>query len=572
MAEIQQALEPDEANASMRTLRRCELAYEPASKKRGWRAALEHLRGANHYAKPFLLATAGRSFLTTVHFRFGSVLPWYPKGKRVDVYMDLCLGEPVRVAALRVQDDGKAVFQAGSRVATKPGTYKISYHLQGHDGVVEQSVFVLPPTKQVSTDEKSSSLNEPFVHVGKRFFYFNSKVSVPFYAGARRERSQRLYFAVFQGSSPSSRIDHCVLVHGYGVSQKILDTISSNRFRHTFMASMFRLFVDSYYTQTFIDKLLAGPCRRVLVLLQNSVDTPILAMTKRVEALLGAFPCRSGACALYGHSKGGAVVTTIARRCMDRTSVMGEAACRHMTEVYSSAGVPLGASAAIALVGVQKAVKAEPSDLHAYELGIKAKRLYKVFGWTFSAFSQTSADPLRNNPTWYDLGPMAPMEHGVLLAEINNVRLEKKGWLRADYSASSSNYQFVGDGKEAGLSGCSGIPPNEKMAKRLCQLFTRTVVKIHTADLEYAYHLGLRQIRIDAQFRSSRSGDYDYLKPYSWASYQASDGMADRYSAIQICSNGGSAVESCKLFELNHLANAGASTLVQDHVVGIWSR
>ena len=370
-----------------------------------------------------------------------------------------------------------------------------------------------------------------------------------------------MYFKVFRappGERENVRIRTCVLQHGYGMVQGNLN----------FKSFTYGTFVDIYYSEAMIKRLL-GVCQEVIVPMQESNHTTILEMTLRTEKFLREVACRpilsppapgaSGpreTCAFIGHSKGGAVAFNIARRCMQQTSSMGEAACKALAEIYSAAGVIQGSSATFTVYGAYLREQNDTNKLFTKVLG---------FGLHLLWDSLDEYTPGKTNPTWIDLSPAAPMEKGVPLKVINDIVLLKTGWLRADFAASTTKFRFTG-GRSQKLHGCGeGEVSKFYLA---CRSFGNNLSLLHRGDLRPMFEEGLAAVKKDPRFKNPLTGGYEYLEDITWETKQTGDGLADFKHSIGGCQKGlaskspDKAVKACLIHkDLNHLANAGGISL-----------
>lgn len=363
-----------------------------------------------------------------------------------------------------------------------------------------------------------------------------------------------VHFRVYRvpaGQRGQRRLDRCVLQHGFGVEQTLLD----------FKTLTYDLFVSTYFGDDTIHALLDSVCESVYVTVQESNTTSILEMTQRTEVLLRDIACpitkgKQLRCALVGHSKGGAVAFSIARRCMQERSLLGKEGCGRLLEVYSATGVIQGAMGSFIAYGAALTRNSEHAALFTKVLGFGANLVWKVYA---------DFKPGKNNPIWLDLSPLAPMEDGVPLFLANNVILKKEGWLKADFAASAVSFTFKGKGDEK-LFGCG----DEKRAEsnRLnyhgCRVFGSSAALLHSDKLRPSFFAGLEAMKADDRLYRSNNKSPRFLDEVTWQRYQQSDGLADLRLAIGSCQAGlrvpgaARAVRSCTVFEdLNHLATAG---------------
>lgn len=353
-----------------------------------------------------------------------------------------------------------------------------------------------------------------------------------------------VFFKVFR-AAPADRtrrpLDVCVLQHGFGVMQALLN----------FRRLTYDTFVSTYYGGGTIQKLLGSVCASVFVPMQETNRTSILEMTERTEVFLREIACpdrkeRALRCAFVGHSKGGAVAFSIARRCMQQRSLLGQKGCGRLAKIYSATGVIQGALGAFVAYGAALTRNSEHRKLIINALGWGMQLVFDAYDIYV---------PGKTNPIWLDLSPLAPMEDGLPLYLANDLALTKTGWLRADFSASAVDFRFKDDGSSA-LFGCGTSEDASPLNRHSCETFGVAVGRLHGADLRPSFEAGLRTMR-EAHHSAFMAG-------LSWQRYQESDGLADLTLALSSCRKGLSlagpnrAVRSCAVFsDLNHLATAG---------------
>lgn len=346
----------------------------------------------------------------------------------------------------------------------------------------------------------------------------------------------------------------CYLQHGYGIDQKMVN----------FKRLTFDNFVHTYYSLRMIRSLLELACSEVIIALQESNQTSILTMTERTEKFLNEVVCApreqpllpgQKPCAFIGHSKGGAVAFNLARRCMQKTSTLGAKGCSRLREIYSATGVIQGARASFAVYGAFLNRDKKDSDNFIKLLG---------FGINLVLPAMQELQQGKTNPTWYDLNPFTPMENGVPLYVINDIALEKKGWLVADFAASGVAHSFSGKDSDI-LHGC-GPKDRWEHNYNACRLFGNRLHLVHSQKLQSIFAGGLKA--------SQKNPVFSYKKYKSswqsmtWQNYQVGDGLADFDLSIQSCRKGLTiapakrAVTACTVLPpMNHLASAGGSEL-----------
>jgi hypothetical protein len=172
--------------------------------------------------------------------------------------------------------------------------------------------------------------------------------------------------------------------------------------------------------------------------------------------------------------------------------------------------------------------------------------------------------PGKTNPTWMDLSPLAPMEGNLTLYEINDIVLEKKGWLMGDFAASATDYHFTGK-EEDMLFGC-GENVLFNLNWSACRNFGFVTGTLHSKKLQKAFVTGLQAVMQNPALYHIAQNQKAIFDNISWEKYQKSDGLADSFLAISACNKGllhkkNSVVKSCRVFQnLNHIAGAGANS------------
>ncbi|MCB1159469.1 MAG: hypothetical protein KDK45_18345 [Leptospiraceae bacterium] len=367
--------------------------------------------------------------------------------------------------------------------------------------------------------------------------------------------TENVYYKIYRKDKLENKlipsVRTCYLQHGYGMEVAMIK----------FKNITFDYFVHTYYGLGSIDKLLDTACGEVIVAFQESNKTTILEMTERTEKFIRDVVCTplrpgmpetfSKRCAYIGHSKGGAVAFNLARRCMQKTSLMGENTCEALSEIYSATGVVQGALATFVVRGAYVSKDKETQEQFVKSLGFGLNMVMPLY---------EDYEPGKTNPTWMDLSPAAPMENNVPLYVVNNIPLKKEGWLKADFAASGVRYKFSG-GKRDRLLSC-GEKRSFEYNYTACRLFGKNVKYLHYDKLQPAFEEGLNAAKKDPNFSYKRD---PYLSEMNWERYQVGDGLADYYLSLNACWKGldvseKRAVKSCKTFyTLNHLSTAGAS-------------
>lgn len=343
-----------------------------------------------------------------------------------------------------------------------------------------------------------------------------------------------IYYRVFEGTPRSAvpPFHTCVLIHGHGISSDIISAIRTfgdtkpfsplvglldqsgagetvrgilggigpeptpgqprglgNKVDALGEMDVLTAFSNFYQGRSFREKLLASACSRVIVAVQESTQSSILEMTVRTERFLKEVACRpvnlsqrQWPCAIIGHSKGGAVATSIVRRCMAAQparktgeplylggSDLGEATCRGIGLVYALAGTNEGVGMTVALAGLiasdRQRQAAEKSDSSVVKFfaetvtknpliaeGLKRLRTLK------SAEKKLRIDLVgektdQSNPTWYDLSPIALVDgvsskdpsRRLTIAEQHGPDfrvMRNQGWFRGYYVAGGTRFHF----------------------------------------------------------------------------------------------------------------------------------
>ncbi|MCB1174316.1 MAG: hypothetical protein KDK39_12155 [Leptospiraceae bacterium] len=353
------------------------------------------------------------------------------------------------------------------------------------------------------------------------------------------------------------RIRSCYLQHGAGVNQGLVESnlIGMDRF------------TAIYFGPHTVSALLAQICDSVYVVRQDSVQSSILEMTRRTEEFLKNEVCRANdterdqyegrICAFIGHSKGGAVAFNLARRCMQKTSLLEARGCRHLVEVYSAAGIIQGAMLSFLGYGVYIGQMQGEQDTLQKVLG---------FGIDLVADFYQAYVPGVTNPVWLDLSPAAPLEDGRPIYQVNNITLMRSGWFQGDFAATGVDFHFSGDADQ-GLYGCDPQLSWWSAHGRACENFGASLGQVHASRYQSVFAKGLYYFKKDPRFFDPAVRNSNYLESMSWAAMQHGDGLADYqlslaacFKGLQVKNSGLRAVQRCIAYkDLNHLANAGGS-------------
>ncbi|MEM7180409.1 MAG: hypothetical protein AAF518_05825 [Spirochaetota bacterium] len=371
-----------------------------------------------------------------------------------------------------------------------------------------------------------------------------------------------IYYKVYRLESNISHIRFvktCYLQHGYGIDARMV----------SFKRLTFDTFVHTYYSLQAIHELLASACGEVIVAMQESNQTSILQMTQRTERFIKDRVCQSREipilyqkeCAFIGHSKGGAVAFNIARRCMQKTSLLQEAGCKRLQEIYSSTGVIQGAQASFAVYGAYLDKDKEDQENFVKFLGFGINLVLPAF---------QAYEAGKSNPTWFDLSPGAPMEKRKPLFVTNDISLKRQGWLVGNFAASGVGFVFKGNEKEE-LMGC-GAKDRWEYNYNACRIFGKRVSLVHSKRLQRSFTRGLQAAQKNPLFTYKDKNKY--LENFSWQSYQKGDGLADLYLSLHACRKGLAVAEKERIVRactvlppMNHLATAGGNELALREII-----
>ncbi len=297
--------------------------------------------------------------------------------------------------------------------------------------------------------------------------------------------------------APTRRVHNCVLLHGHGFSQQILDFLKENdgrkiaelsplpvevnpqaaqlmppKLKEISSADATTLVAYFYYGKEFIDRLLAQACDNVIVPIQESNQSTHMELVLRTERFLKRVACTSAnnnkqwGCAAVGHSKLGGVLTSIVRRCMGALSLekggseLGQFGCANLGKVYSAAGVNEGVGATVALLGAKTLreqynekkdamdsfLKLADTFMNASAQVEEGMKHYQLLQNVESRFGlDIIGDYIKGetNPLWLDLSPIAATEDGVpLLVRNRDFVPLKQGWFQGSYAASATNFDL----------------------------------------------------------------------------------------------------------------------------------
>jgi hypothetical protein len=428
------------------------------------------------------------------------------------------------------------------------------------------------------------------------------------------------------------RMDTCILVHGYGIPMNGVSTFVNPPYMIPQMTA-FGFFVRAYWGKSFVDALhKKNICRRVTVILQESIDTTLEEMTDRTVEFISKSNggCRptDHSCGILGHSKGGAVVTNMARQCMAMTSGLGKETCEKFREFYSATSVGLGSLTAVLVYGtylqsLDPLYRKRPhaADLQTVE-GVKREvilanarmkdMLSRLDGprfapefilgtvnnfWEAEVPFDAEKDESKN-PAWADLSGMrgGVKEPAPLLAR-NSVKLDKAGWLKGEFAASAVAYNFdrqdgIRTWNSTHNAGCWRDVTVNPEALAVCIAFGFSVARLHVKEqMEPAFNLGLNSLQTHPYFAKMITdfGAERWAEYATWANYQKSDGFAEKStSAGKICDDMGTAVASCITFGesnptpgndsagrreyrpevvINHFATTGAHPAAAEHIL-----
>jgi predicted esterase len=404
--------------------------------------------------------------------------------------------------------------------------------------------------------------------------------------------------------APSKPIGHCVLVHGYGVTQKSLDSLFSEKdtiAKLTRIGLAFSLmspedaFAHSAWGPGLLARLREEVCDRLTVVVQETAQTTLLELTERTEKFLREKVCGAdtSSCALVGHSKGATVLLQIARRCMEAQaglSLLGAESCRRISHIYTSAANPFGTGTSAILLGAH------------LENSLPTLSLYRGLVETFNRLPDAAfatftgpSSPGQNNPSWFDASPMTKLEKGVSLYAVSrNLVLSHRGWFRAKYAASASAFPYVDHFRQTIGCGTRYRTTNErrerffknlnqlvggeyqpkpirdndpsliqKIAEDVCDKFDTAVSALHAGDLRAYFDKGvIEMVRLSA---------LPLDRVLTWERYQKSDGIVEADFALYPCLKADAGVATqCRLFEgldaVNHLAMSGPAMQIADDI------
>lgn len=368
-----------------------------------------------------------------------------------------------------------------------------------------------------------------------------------------------MIFRIFRSQTPQTRrIARCYVQHGFGAPNEL--AVRS--------ALRYDSFVKAYYGPEFVEALLGSSCTEVIVAVQESIDTTILEMTRRTERFLRDSVCNGPVlpgqigCAYIGHSKGGAVAYNVARRCMQRTSEMGEEACGRLGEVFSAAGVVQGALLTFTALGA-----------YAEEKKGMQSDFTRVLGGAIHAALNVYQEyvPGKTNPVWMDLSPAAPLENGTPIYSANEVVLRRAGWFRGDFASLASDFDF--ETQKRPISGCG---EGWSLFEFGCRRFGSAAYVIHEKELSTTFERGLREMESRAETSAFMKSHADV---FTWANQQKSDGLADFELANRACKKGlevqgaQRSVQTCAVItDLNHWASAGGGRKAREVILEELSR
>lgn len=349
------------------------------------------------------------------------------------------------------------------------------------------------------------------------------------------------------------RIDQCYMQHGYVVDQGMMNAVAGGD------VALLDAFVENYYSQRLIKELLATSCRTVILGIHEVIYTNLYESTLRTESFMRDVVCDSQSCGVFGHSKGGNMVSHMARRCMQETSLMGEAACKDVKEFYSASGTSHGAGFAAVVYGIYL------RNPDSFRL-VMMEKLAQFFGIRlgFTAADQMDYIPGETNPIWLDISPATPMENGIPAFVANEVALEHQGWLVGDYAASNTKFDYTKSIRA--LYGCTRVAGAQNYQN--CVKAGAILNLMHSPMDRRYFDAGLAAMKTQPQFINPLTGDHAYLDHLTWEGFQVGDGLADYELSLRMCSHGGSAVQSCTTFsDSNHQATAGGGDEIVRDVV-----
>jgi hypothetical protein len=402
-----------------------------------------------------------------------------------------------------------------------------------------------------------------------------------------------LHFNVSPRGLGKEPIRRCVLLHGYGVSQAAIDFLVH---RQGTGARLFgyliagkkqtpvTAFARGYYGgDALIERLRAGVCEEVVLVLQESAQSTAWEMTQRTEAFLQQEGCPEKletswegqkSCAIFGHSLGGAVADLIMRRCSEKRSP-SEGVCRKLSHIYTAASAGGGLGLGAVLRGAKIAENRELGLSFVDSLGLPTRLAppwhdkfegMKFKANAFDVFSDVI--PNRTNPTWFAFSPLAKVDDDTPAILRFSRKIDSSGWFQGKFSASGSNSNEIGT-------------PNVKLdedakAKADAPSFVRSVASrfsdasefLQEQGVEPIFESGLKAIYTEAKGDPAVTAA---LASWSWENYRKSDGLVEADIALRTCrqfnSEDRQVDQHCLQMSLNHFSIAGYAREAVDHIV-----
>lgn len=399
----------------------------------------------------------------------------------------------------------------------------------------------------------------------------------------------KIYYSIRQPAEYYARnkpeaIQRCILVHGHGVTQRhvALMTAKPDAQNRPLLNALRRavdpmdIFANVMYGEYFLRGLTAKACNETIILFRETAQTSIAELTLQTEKFLDEVGCvdrlnkGKNICAIYGHSKGGAVVSHIARRCVEKSG-SSQKVCENLAGIYSAAGVIRGVMAPALILGA-KILGESLNFQDAFELGINIllSQTPQIAG------IDTSGDYIsgETNPVWLDLSVAAPLEDDqpIWFAERDAV-IDHRGWFKGKYSASAGRFSFDENRPDRTI-GYGTIPAPEAISVasalqvQLFENFSLVSTVLHTSRMKRYFETGMPAYKewIPARY------DTSFLKDLSWKKFQVSDGLVEPEAALSLCERSkrakSPAIGSCEILEnIHHLAMSGGAKEAADHAI-----
>ena len=275
-------------------------------------------------------------------------------------------------------------------------------------------------------------------------------------------------------------------------------------------------------------------------------------------------------CAIVGHSKSGAVATIMARRCMEAEeglSELGEKGCKSLAEIYSAAGINLGASIAGLTIGAKRLNGPVWISLSLEKILTVFINGVLTFGANAGIDMNGEFTAGKTNPMWMDIGPAAPMENNVpIYIKHRDLQLEHRGWLQADYAASAGKYQFSDIAGDDVVGIGTLAQPSLRTAHEIAaqtiayNAFGSTIDTLHQTMMHEYFEAAILEYKT---YMSPEEG-VEFSRGVTWQRFQLSDGFVETDSALGPCLNSlkskvSAATECVVIPDVNHFALSGGA-------------